>query len=157
MSIVGADPTRTFSTLTDGRSFGLGDRYTDNLGNEYVFVLAGGAITQYDTVHVNSAYSANAITAALAITPGFVGFAQVAFASADYGWVMTRGKPTVRVAASCAKDVALYTTDTAGVLDDATASASHHQIMGTLITTTQSTASTVVAVASFPMVRRPAP
>lgn len=157
-ALIGTDPSNTFTstTLKQGKAFGLGDRYIDASGNEFVFVLASGVITVYDTVWINSAYTAAAITPALAVTPGAVGFAQTAFADGEYGFVMTRGVPTIRVGASCNANVPLYTSDTAGVLDDSTLSASHYQVQGVILAQSVSASiSTGTAVASFPLIRRP--
>src|SRR5262245_43973317 len=102
---MGAQPTTVYTAteLTQGKAFAVGDRYADADGQEWLFVRAGSAITAYDCVHINASYDANPITAALAVIAGWVGFAQVAFtASNQYGWVMISGKPTIRLAASCA-------------------------------------------------------
>lgn len=149
----------TATELTQGKAFAVGDRYADSIGQEWLFVRSGSAITAYDCVHVNASYDANPITDTLALTAGFVGFAQVAYtASNQYGWVMVSGQPTIRLAASCADDVPLYTTNTAGVLDDATASASGSQIMSVIANGSASGGGvTAVACTSImPTVRRPA-
>jgi len=94
---------------------------TDN--TEWVYVQASGAITQYDCVAIDENFQAAAMTKTLADAGHDVGFAQVAFVDNDYGWVACDGaNNSVRVAASCAADVSLYTTATAGVLDDTSAS-----------------------------------
>lgn len=94
---------------------------TDN--TEWVYVQASGAITQYDAVGIDENYQAAALTKAIADAGHQIGFAQVAFADNDYGWVACKGSNiSVRVAVSCAADVALYTTATAGVVDDTSAS-----------------------------------
>lgn len=147
----------TATELTQGKAFAVGDRFQDSSGNDWLFVRAGAAITAYDCVHVNASYDANPITDALAKIAGFIGFAQVAYtASNQYGWVMISGLPTVRLAASCADDVPLYTTNTAGVLDDATASASACQIMGIIANSSASGGgvTAVACVASWPMSKR---
>lgn len=158
-TIIGAKLSSSLSAAeatTEGKGFGLGDRHTDHAGNEYVYVEAGAAITIYDTVHVSGAYVANSLTPALALTAGFIGHAQVAFTTGERGWVMTRGKPVIRVALDADSGVPLYTTDTAGVLDDATASSSQRLVLGVQIIATASgtAASAVTAVSSFPMIKR---
>ena len=143
--------------IAQGRGFSLGDRTEDAVGNEYVFVQAASACTAFDTVHISSTFQANPITAALAVTAGYLGFeTPTALSTGDYAWVKTRGNMTVRLAQSCLPAVPLYTTDTAGVLDDATASASHHQVMGVLGVSSANNASSYPAVGTFPMIRRPA-
>lgn len=151
--IIGADLSEEHSTA----QFAVGTMATANDGSEWIYVSAGAAITIYDTVHISQAFAANPITPALAITGGKIGFAQRAFTSAYYGWVMTRGNPTIRVGNLCQDEVPLYTTDTAGMLDDATASLSQHQVIGVICTDSVSASeSTSTAVASFPVIRRPA-
>jgi hypothetical protein len=62
------------------------------------------------------------------------------------------------VLADCDSGVPLFTTDTAGYLDDATNTVSQYQVMGSLIIATNSgSASNVAGIAqSFPIIRRAA-
>jgi hypothetical protein len=157
---IGAYLGATTTTLTDGKAFAVGDGFTDHAGQEWIFVRAAAAITQYDCVLVDASYDATAITDVLARQAGHIGFAQLAAAaSGEYLWVMLKGKPTVRLAASCADDVPLFTTNTAGVLDDATASGSGVLLLGLRangsasgggITAVGCVASNVVAMKPFP-------
>lgn len=102
-------------------SHALGTIVHGDNGTEWVYVKASGAITQYDCVGINEDYDAFAITRTLSGESDRIGFAQVAFAASDYGWVALRGTQIkVRVKASCAADAQLWTTASAGVLDDAT-------------------------------------
>lgn len=149
----------TAGTTTDGASavYKLGTVVQASDGSEWVYVQANGAVTIYDTVWVNSAFQAASITPALAITPGRPGFAQNAFTDNDFGWVMLRGRPVIRVFLACAVNVPLYTCNTAGVLDDSTLSLSHYQVIGVVTETSGSTsaASTSTAIANFPSIRQP--
>lgn len=118
-NVLGVDFTAT-PTAAD---FDLGTTVLGSDGTKWVYVKAGGAITQYDAVAIDENYAALALTKALADAGHAVGFAQVAFTSGDYGWVAVEGSNIkVRVAISCAADVALYTTGTAGIVDDTSAS-----------------------------------
>ena len=160
--IVGASPTTTYTgTTTDGAGspFKLLQLEFADDGSKYIFVQANGAITQYSTVWITTAGQAAQITETVvnANPGGRVGFAQSAFADNEFGWVVLAGSAIrVRFADSCAKGVPLYTTTTAGVLDDATASASQYQIMGVVIETVSgNTPSNALASASFPSIRRP--
>jgi hypothetical protein len=67
-----------------------------------------------------------------------VGFAQTSVATSQYGWVALGGQPLVNLAAQCDDNVPLFTTGTAGVLDDATVTAGY--VMGLINTTTISNA-----------------
>ena len=115
----------TTGTTTDGADAQrkLGERTAASDSSEWVYVQAGGAITQYDAVAIDENFQAVALTSALALAGHNIGFAQVAFADNAFGWVATHaaGNITCRYAGSCAKDVQLYTSATAGVLDDTSA------------------------------------
>lgn len=124
---IGTDFTKTTAgTTTDGENaeFTLGLRASATDGSEWVYVQAGGAITQYDWVAIDENFQAVAGTKTLADAGHQVGFAQVAFSDNDLGWVAVHapGNISVNVAANCAPDVQLYTTSTAGTLDDTSAS-----------------------------------
>ena len=153
--IVGVDLSRTFDgTTTDGAGapFTLGTRITATDGSHWVFVQAGAAITLYDCVGIDENFQATAITKTNADAGYQVGFAQVAFDDNDFGWVAVHapGNITVRCAGSCAADVQLYTTSTAGVLDDT--SASQTLIRGVVLVSTNGTtaASTKECIAVYP-------
>lgn len=152
---VGVDLTRTFDgTTTDGAGapFTLGTRVTATDGSEWVFVQAGAAITQYSWLSIDENFQAVMGTKALADAGHQVGFAQVAFDDNDFGWVAVNapGNVTVRVLGSCAADVQLYTSGTAGALDDT--AASQTLIRGVVIVSANSTtaASTKEAIAVYP-------
>lgn len=103
----------------------VGTRVKGRDGQEYIYVQASGAITQYDVVAIDEDYTARAVTSALAGAGHMPGFAQVAFADNEYGWVALRGSNIkVRAASSCAADALLYVGCTGisnGVVDDASA------------------------------------
>jgi hypothetical protein len=133
----------TTGTTTDGAGAPmlLGTRVSGTDGSEWVLVQAGAAITQYSWVAIDENYQAVMGTKSLADVGHQVGFAQVAFADNDFGWVAVHapGNITVRLLASCAADVQLYTSGTAGALDDT--SASQTLIRG-VVTIAASTATT---------------
>lgn len=90
------------------------------------FVKASGAVTQYDAGIIDKDGNFVSVTTTTAsTTPKIVGIAQCAAASGEYLWVWigfgggTGFGIKVRVAASYAAGTKLYTTATAGVLDDA--------------------------------------
>lgn len=145
-AVLGVDLTDTPSTNDKGHTLGQRVGGTDN--SEWLFVQAGSAITQYDTVGIDENFLAYPITKAMADDGWQVGFAQVAFAEDDYGWVATKGTNIrARGAAACAADVPLYTTSTAGVLDDT--SASQTKIDGVVfVATTSATNGEIIA--TFP-------
>lgn len=116
-------------TTTDGEDapFALGMKARGADGTEWVFVQAGAAITQYDTVIVDENYQAQAITTTLATEASgdsgcLIAFAQLGFSDNQMGWVATKGSNiSARGAAATTADVLLYTTATAGVLSSTSA------------------------------------
>lgn len=96
-----------------------------NTEGTWVYGQAQGAIAQYDAVKVdNDGQLIPLTTAVSASEPTAVGVAQVALADNEYGWVWvgegggSGSGIKVNVLASCAAGAKLYTTTTAGSLDD---------------------------------------
>lgn len=138
---VGIDLDATSSSI----EFQLGEKVMGNSGTEWVYVQANGAISQFDVVGIDENYQAAKITKAMADDGWMVGFAQVAFTDNYYGWVATRGSDIgMNVLASCASDVALYTSATAGSLDDS--ATSQTKIDGVVAVSAAATAATSVEV-----------
>jgi hypothetical protein len=140
---LGVDLTATVAgtgtSSDEGDDFPLGTVVRANDG-AYMRVHAAGAIAQYDCVAISEAYEAAAVTKALVDDGHQIGFAQVAVADNAFAFVLIgNGVGSVNVLASCAADVVLYTSATAGKLDDT--STSQTQVAGVVITTT-ATAST---------------
>ena len=106
-------------TPTTGGVFPLGTEVLASDGATYKHVKASAAVAAYAAVKIDDDGQIAELTTALSgAEPTRVGFAQAAFASADYGWVVVSGPCTVLVSASCAADVKIGTTATAGVIDD---------------------------------------
>lgn len=143
-----------YNTKTDAQ-FAVGTEVTGSNGTEWVYVQASGAITQYHAVAVDESFQAASLTKALADVNHTIAFAQAAFADNEYGWVCKRagGSEKVLVKASCAADGPLYTSASAGVLDDA--SASQTLIDGVCVVTTATASGTQaeVVIATNPYVR----
>lgn len=136
--------TSTRAVINPGTVVNLDD------GGLAVYVQAASNLSQYNAVCIpNSNIATNATTARVASTKR-VGFAQVSIASGYYGWVHLGGKVRVNVSASCLPAVALYTTTTEGVLDDATVSGA--MVAGVVTEVTASATSALTAVAAFTMV-----
>jgi len=107
----------------------------------FMYVRATAALTQYDYVCVDEAYAAIRGTKAAVDDGHSVGVAQVAFAASAYGYVqMTGNGGNVRVRASAAADSTLYTTASAGILDDT--STSQTRVLGIGIVTAQTSTGT---------------
>lgn len=150
--VIGIDFTSTATTA----EYTVGAVVTGTDGVRWQYTKASAAIARYDVVWIDGdTLFATPITPVVAQTIGAVGFAtDAAIASGSYGWVRTQGKVIVNVAASCAKNIVLFTTDTNGTLDDATGSASHYAVLGVMLATTNGgTASVGTAYANNVIIR----
>src|SRR3972149_5437979 len=129
------------NVATADSNHAVGTTVKGNNASEWLRVVAGSNIAQYDAVAVAFAGTAVPITHALARAGNTIGVAQNAITSGNYGWVAINGHSLrVNTLAAEAVGVSLYTTDTAGALADATASGSAALIMGlTLVATASGT------------------
>lgn len=157
--LIGVDLTSTPSDSTTSdvrfesgvRDHRLGIIHEDHRGYKWQLVHAAGAITQYACVSIDEAFEATMMTDTLAKTGVAAGVAQVAFADNDYGWVLRQGQGSLLVLANCAADVGLYSSASAGYLDDGTASLT--LISGVVATASTSAAGVVpcnIVVEAFP-------
>lgn len=104
--------------------FPLNARGLDVDGNEYIYVQASGAVAQYNAVNIDPDGQAANLTKALHDS-GFadlVGAPQVGLTDNQYGWALIWGAGRVIVGANCSANDDLYTTGTAGRLDDTSSS-----------------------------------
>jgi hypothetical protein len=141
--LVGGNFTEPNSGLTDGKAFGLGDRMVDHVGNTYIYVLASGSPAQYDALSISSAYVAQQLTSALAATGVPIGVAMATLSSGSYGWACVKGTVSVNVLQTCSSSTALYTSGTAGKLDDTTTS--QVKVAGVVILANNATTATAAA------------
>lgn len=88
-------------------------------GGEAMYVEALSEISQYAHALVYADGTAQMTTTTLAANSKRGGWAQASIPSGYYGWLQISGKPKGNLAANCDDNVALYTTATSGVLDDA--------------------------------------
>ncbi len=140
----------------------LGTELTDNLGRKRRLVASGAALSPCFCVSITGANIASALTPTLAINAALIGWVPQSVScslTAQNFWAIMNGPVPIRVAASCQPNVPLYTTDTAGVLDDASVSLSQYQVWGVAVDTGSSNsaaaASNLPATASYPMIRHP--
>ena len=131
-------------------SFNVGTTVNLDDGGQAVYVQAASTVATYSAVSVRVDNSVVPLTTTNAAESKAVGFAQVSIASAEYGWVQLGGKPVVNLAASCLPAVPLFTTATAGVLDDATVTGG--LVEGIVAVTTASGATALTCVAGYPHV-----
>lgn len=105
--------------------FELGTEAWGQDDSRWTYIVAGSAIAQYMCIGMTKAFSGNPVTKAMVDAGRKPGVAQVAFAAGQYGWVATQGGNDllkVKAKNGCLPAVALYTTGTAGYLDDTSAS-----------------------------------
>jgi hypothetical protein len=138
------DVTAGTTTNGEGAKFTLGQTALGTDGQQYVYVQAGAEIStttkQPFVLAIDENFQAVKITKALATAGHMVGFApQQIIADNAFFWAITRGTNfNIKVAVSCAADVNLWTTATAGVLDD-TSGASHVVVLGVKLVVAAST------------------
>jgi hypothetical protein len=156
-TVIGAILTEKFTAaqMEQGKGFGLGDRYIDNAGNEFVFVQfgVGGASVNF-AVSINAANSAVMTTNSASLRGERVGVyvGDVAAIATDFGWVQIYGTVNVQVSASCAANARITTTTTAGELDDA-AGVGTKDLLGIVLTTARAaSAGLAPALLSYPTV-----
>ncbi len=145
--LIGGNVDRvTSGTTTDGenKEFSLGTMCRGPLGQEFMYVQAGAAIStttkQPFCLAIDELGQAVKVTKALASAGHRIGFApQQIISDNDFFWARMRGSGlNIKVGVSCAADVNLWTTATAGVLDD-TSGGSHVAVLGVKIVTAAST------------------
>lgn len=140
--------------------FASGTRVVCTDGSEWVFATVGTVtgIAQYNVVTIDISFILVLPIlggSAAENTKKQIGFYQGAttLTTGMGAWFMVSGFPTITVAASCAKAVQLYTTDTSGVLDDAISTGSQYPIRNVYLTTTVgATATQQTAQAIYPTV-----
>ena len=111
----------SFTTVDTVPKFRPGTTMKGAGDDEYVYVEAAATITGATyVVGIDEDYEATMLAAAAGGALGdAVGVAKAAAAAGEYLWVQVRGTCDVRVAASCAANVVLAATATAGQIDDA--------------------------------------
>ncbi len=127
----------TAGTTTDGAGapYALGTRVAGTDNGEWVFCQAGAAISttvkQQFCLAIDENFQAVKVTKALASAGHLIGFAPPQIiADNAFFWAQVKGSNfNIRVAPACAADVNLWTTATAGLLDD-TSGGSHVAVLG---------------------------
>lgn len=150
--LVGANLTQVDTTaLFKVGTVGYGDD-----GSKWMYVQALSTVAQYDCVVVTnsgSAVGANfgvvPVTTTNALASPRVAFAQTAITSASYGWVALEGNNLrVNCLIACNPKVPLFTTATAGSLDDTVVTAGH--VHGVVAVSSATSASAPPCIAAHP-------
>lgn len=128
-------------------------------GGQAMYVKATSTIAQYDAciiINTSSATGASIgcvpVTTTNALTSQRLCFAQTAIESGGYGWVMLSGN-NIRISCliACQPAVPLYTTATAGKLDDAIVTAGY--CLGVVAMSSATSASAPPCVVGFAVIR----
>jgi hypothetical protein len=138
-----------------------GTRVQDNSGGEWVFgkIAASATVNFAEAVTIGRTFDdvIPAIRGTGVVIRGrrpgvYQGATSLTAGMA--GWFQLSGAPKLKVGGSCLPNVALFTTDTSGVLDDAIATGSQFPFFGFHISETNSgtTVSTVNAITTFPTI-----
>jgi len=126
-----------------------GSRMVGTDASTWLYIEAGAAIAQYDVVAVTELYVGVPITKALVDTGELVAIAPQAITNGEYAWVQLTGTCTINVLASAAANVILFSTATAGSLDDA--STGQTRVDGLKLTAARGgTAGSAAGLASYP-------
>ncbi len=124
-------------------------------GSKWVYCLAGsGGVTGLGYVVVmDEAFGAVMMSNSVGGLGDKIGVSPVAASAGDYFWVQVYGTcDDIRVAASCAANVVLASTTTAGEIDDAVATPTKN-ITGIILTTARGgTAGNAPGMLNFPVV-----
>lgn len=139
--------------------FPVGTTVATSDGGEAVYVRATSTISQYDAVIIINTSSATGpsigcvpVTTTNALTSQRLAFAQTAIASSSYGWVQTKGNDIrVKALIACNPAVPLFTTSTAGSLDDAVVTAGY--CLGVVLMSSATSASAPPAVVGNAVIR----
>jgi hypothetical protein len=142
--LAGVNLTATYSSIGVA-PFALGVTTALNDGGRAMFVCSSiSAVSTFAAVVIAENYKTNMLTTGNARSSGNqVAFAQTSIGTGYCGWVQFGGRPKVNLATNCAPFVQLYTTATAGVLDDATVSGSGGMVMGVFAAVSISNATAV--------------
>lgn len=107
----------------------LGMRVQGSGNTEWIRVQANGALSAKKWAAYDEAFQLYALTSARAASGFGIAGPQIDFADDDYGWAPVKGAFGKMFAKkSCAADVPIYTTSTAGAVDDT--ATGHYQIVG---------------------------
>lgn len=113
----------TNSPDNPGPPFTVGYQALGSNGSKWVFIKAASAITISQVVGVDQTTWLGApLTKAMADAGRAIGIAPTAIGSGVYGWIQLTGSGSATLKNSCLPNVPLYTSASAGMLDDTSAS-----------------------------------
>ena len=87
-------------------------------GNTYILVKADGAVSAGAFCIIHKNFEADEATTTIADDPYPCAIPQVAIPNNNFGWGLIEGNGQVEAGANCGADTSLFTTGTAGRVDD---------------------------------------
>ena len=148
------DVLSSANRIASGKGFKLGQRVQVQ-GKEYIYAKNASSNAAWRMVNVNaSTFAITGLTTALSAASEIIGVLPAAIASDEYGWVQIYGRGKLQVLGLAVKNIALFSTTTAGSLDDATASNFRIEGINLLSTNPSSTATALSAFIAYPAVLR---
>ncbi len=128
----------------------VGQRWVDKVnGKEYMYVSAGATLAIGDVVSISpSTYAAALTTKALVDAQHPVAAVVCAIPSGHFGWVQIYGIAGCRLLVNCVQNLSLYSTATAGALDDEPTSQT--RVRGVFLLATITTAGVYNCFLSYP-------
>ncbi len=142
---VGAGSLTKVYTTAD---FTVGERVTDEAGNEYIFGSGVASCAAGSWVSLDEASQATLLAAN---AKGRVGVAMGAIVASSYGFFQIYGKNTTALALSdCADNASLYATATAGSVDDAVVAGD--RVKGAIGRSLEAGSGTITVELNYPMV-----
>jgi hypothetical protein len=151
--VIGAQPAATMTTAEaqqSGKSFALGDRYTNFDHKEYVYCQAASAIAANFVCTISETYAAAQVTTASGGYGRLLGVPEVAVASGSLGWFQVKGPALIQVSANAAANTRLNTTATAGQLNTDGTSTNFPAVGMVLTAARGGTPGTALAVLNYP-------
>lgn len=114
-------PGASIATVDSSQVFPLGTKCcarntTSGYQGEFVYMQGVASCAAADWVLLN--YDNGVVSLLGDTNVGGVGVAMAATVASTFGWFQIRGKASANLAASCADNAELFTTATAGVVDD---------------------------------------
>ncbi len=151
-STVGANAAVTHAS--GDAQFAAGTVGFGTSGTEWNYVQANGAVGVNDFVAMDENFQAAPLTNTTGATSQKIGCAQVAFADNEWGWVATRGSDiSGNMLVSVLPDAQLWTSASAGHLEDASVSAGNLEVDGVVaVTTASGSAKAVEVIMTYPTI-----
>jgi hypothetical protein len=110
--------------------FSLGTMAEGAYGQKYIYVVSSGALALGALAVVDEAFTARGATSALAAEAGQPGWAQVVFATDQYGWVATAGRKLYgKQKDNTSANAQLFTSNSVGIMGTTGSAGGPHPLL----------------------------